>query len=110
MCIHCHKVEAGADVKQVCAIAALAASDWDPMALRTELNDQGIGPILEEVETRMERHHQPQPHIQKLLGPIEISHCEEWLTRAPLRIRQQMIKDSPDNSPKNRVNYMLDHQ
>jgi hypothetical protein len=32
--------------------AAIAAADWDPAALRTEqLNDQDIGPILEEAQT-----------------------------------------------------------
>jgi hypothetical protein len=45
-CTHCHTVEAWADVKQVRAIAAVAAA-----ALRKELNYQDIGPILEEVET-----------------------------------------------------------
>jgi hypothetical protein len=51
-CTHCHKVEARADVKQIQAIAAVAADGWDPAALRTEeLNDQNIGPIPEEVET-----------------------------------------------------------
>jgi hypothetical protein len=51
-CIHCHKVEAMADVKQVRAISTVAAACWGPAALRTEqLNDQDIWPILEEVET-----------------------------------------------------------
>jgi hypothetical protein len=41
-----------ADIKQVWAFAAVAAAIWDPAALRTEqLNDQDIGPILEEVQT-----------------------------------------------------------
>jgi hypothetical protein len=49
---HCHKVEAHADIKQVRAAAAVAAAIWDPATLRTDqLNDQDIGPILEEVET-----------------------------------------------------------
>jgi hypothetical protein len=51
VCTHCYKVEVGADVKQVLGIAAVAAAGWDPGALRTELNDKDIGPILEEVET-----------------------------------------------------------
>jgi hypothetical protein len=51
-CTHCHKIEAQADVKQVRAIAAVAAGDWDLAALRTEqLNDLDIGPLLQEVET-----------------------------------------------------------
>jgi hypothetical protein len=50
-CTHCHKVEVRADVTQARTIAAVAAADWDPAALRTEqLNDQEIRPIMEEVE------------------------------------------------------------
>jgi hypothetical protein len=56
---HCHKVKARADVKKVRAIVAIAAGGWDIAALRRELlNDQGIGPILEKIDTtapRMER-------------------------------------------------------
>jgi hypothetical protein len=51
-CTHCHKVEAGAYVKQIRAIAVVAGAGWDPVALRTEqLNDPDIGPILQEIET-----------------------------------------------------------
>jgi hypothetical protein len=51
-CTHCHKFEARANVKQVRALTAVAATDWDSAALRREqLNDKDIGPILEEVET-----------------------------------------------------------
>jgi hypothetical protein len=35
-CIDCHKVETRADIKQVQAIAAIAAAGWDPAALRSE--------------------------------------------------------------------------
>jgi hypothetical protein len=49
-----------ADVKQVRAVATVAAADWDLAALRREqVNEQDIVPILEEVETRpprMEQH------------------------------------------------------
>jgi hypothetical protein len=46
-CNHCHK-----DLKQVRAIAAVETVGWDQTGLRREqLNDQGIGPILEEVES-----------------------------------------------------------
>jgi hypothetical protein len=48
---HCHEVEARADVEQVHAIAVVAAAGQDSAALRRELNDQDIGPILEEEET-----------------------------------------------------------
>jgi hypothetical protein len=52
-CTHCHKVKAQADIKRIQAIVAVAATRWDPAALRREqLNDQDIGLILEEVETR----------------------------------------------------------
>jgi hypothetical protein len=51
-CTHCHKVEAGADVKQVQDIAAVAAAGYNPAALRTEqLNYQDTGSILWEAET-----------------------------------------------------------
>jgi hypothetical protein len=51
-CTHCQNVEVRAGVKQVWAIAAVAAAWWDPVALRTEqLNDPDIGHILQEVET-----------------------------------------------------------
>jgi hypothetical protein len=49
---HCHKVEAWADVKQVRAIAAVAAASWDSVALRSEqLQDPDVGPLLQEAET-----------------------------------------------------------
>jgi hypothetical protein len=45
-CTHCHKVD-----KQIRAISALPAAEWDPLVLRTEhLNDTDIGPILQDVE------------------------------------------------------------
>jgi hypothetical protein len=48
-CMHCQKVDASADIKQVRAIAA----GRDPATLRTEqLNNPEIGPILQEVEPR----------------------------------------------------------
>jgi hypothetical protein len=46
-----HKIEVQVDIKQVEAIVAVATASWDPAALRREqLNNQDIGPILEEVE------------------------------------------------------------
>jgi hypothetical protein len=52
-CTHCHKVEARADIKQIQAIAAIAAVGWDWMTLRTEqLNELDIGPIPQDLETR----------------------------------------------------------
>jgi hypothetical protein len=70
------KVEAWAEVKLVRAIATMAIDGWDPVPLRREqLDDPDVGPILQEVETG---HRQPQPHIQKLLGPMEIPHGEGW--------------------------------
>jgi hypothetical protein len=70
------KVEAWAEVKLVRTIAAVAIDGWDPVPLRRDqLDDPDVGPILQEVETG---HHQPQPHIQKLLGPMEIPHGKEF--------------------------------
>jgi hypothetical protein len=49
---HSHKVEVQADIKQVRAVAAVAAAIWNPATLRTDqLNNHDIGPVLEEVET-----------------------------------------------------------
>jgi hypothetical protein len=46
---HCHKVEAWSGIKHVLAVAAVPAAGWDPSILRMkQLNDQDIGPILEE--------------------------------------------------------------
>jgi hypothetical protein len=40
------------DIEQVQAVVAVDAAGRDPVALNTEqLNNQDIGPILEEVET-----------------------------------------------------------
>jgi predicted anti-sigma-YlaC factor YlaD len=50
-CTHCRNIKAQADINQVQATAAVAAAGWDPVTLRTELNDYGTGPILEDVET-----------------------------------------------------------
>jgi hypothetical protein len=81
-CSHCQKVEAKAEAKQVRAIAAVAADGWDPIALRREqLDDTDIGPILQDVETGQRR---PQPHVQKLLGPVEIPCSKGWRTGMPL--------------------------
>jgi hypothetical protein len=50
--MHCYKVEAGADIKQIRLIAAVATAGWDPATMRMEqLNDPAIGPILQEAET-----------------------------------------------------------
>jgi hypothetical protein len=47
-CIHCQRVEVWAEVNQVWAVAT---NGCDPAALRRDqLNDQDMGPILEEVE------------------------------------------------------------
>jgi hypothetical protein len=38
---------------------------------------------------------------------MEIPRCEEQHTRAPLRIRRRTIKNSPDNSPSEKVKGVL---
>jgi hypothetical protein len=45
---HCQKVEAWEEVKQVRAIAAVAADGLDPAVIRDQLEDHDVGPILEE--------------------------------------------------------------
>jgi hypothetical protein len=54
--MHCHKIEAWADIRQIRTVAAVAAEGWDPVTLRMEqLNDPEIGHILEVVETGRHR-------------------------------------------------------
>jgi hypothetical protein len=70
-----------------------------------QLNDQDIGPILEEIEIRQHPEwkdisdRSPPTSIEELLGPMEIPHCEERHTKASLGIHQQTIKNSCDYSP-----------
>jgi hypothetical protein len=45
----------------------------------------------------VERRRLPEPHLQMLLGRMEIAVCEEWLTRAPLGICRRPIRYSPDS-------------
>jgi hypothetical protein len=49
---HCHNVELRAELKQLRAISALLASDWDPLVLiKEQITDRDIGSILQEVES-----------------------------------------------------------
>jgi hypothetical protein len=51
-CTHCHKVEIRAEIKEIRATSTLPATEWDPLVLRREQqNDTDIGPIQREVET-----------------------------------------------------------
>jgi hypothetical protein len=76
-----------ADVKQVRAIAVVDAASWDPAALRRELNDRDIGPILEESEPGQHPVGKTSPTAaphRKAIGSNENTHCEERHTRMPL--------------------------
>jgi hypothetical protein len=100
---HCHKVEAQADVKQVGAVAAAAVASWDPATPKPDqLNDQDIGPILEEVETGQ------CPEWKYIAGrsPIYKSYWAQWKS---LVVRNGILdphwefagrhsKNRPDNS------------
>jgi hypothetical protein len=72
------------------SIAAVAASDWDTAALRTEQpNDQNTGPILQKVETGQHPEWKDildRSPTYKILRLIKITCCEERHTRAPLII------------------------
>lgn len=49
---HCQKVDVLAEVRKVRGVAAIATDHWDPAVLRMDhLNDQDMGPILQEGET-----------------------------------------------------------
>jgi hypothetical protein len=66
--MHCHKVEAQADITQVWAIAAVAAAGWDPATLENRAIKQPTDRThstggRNRAATRMERHRRPQPHI-----------------------------------------------
>jgi hypothetical protein len=100
-CTHCHKVEAPADVKQVRAIATVAAAGRDPATLRTKRPRHRAHPTgsTNRAATGEERHCRPQPHVQNLLGSVEIARCEKIHFRAQLGIRQRTISNSPNSSP-----------
>jgi hypothetical protein len=75
MTMHWYKVELRADVKQVRAIAAIAAAVWDPAALRTEQqNDRrrAYSTRSGNRTTGVEIHRRTHPYLQKLLGSVEI--------------------------------------
>jgi hypothetical protein len=82
----CHRVEAWADVKQVRAIAAVAAAVWDPAALRTEqLNNPEIGPILQEVETG------PRP-VWKDIADRSPTYKSYWAQWKSLAVRNGILE------------------
>ncbi|PNF37388.1 hypothetical protein B7P43_G16132 [Cryptotermes secundus] len=45
----------------------------------------------------MAGHRGSESHVQKLLGPVEIAHCEKQRTTARLGIHQRKTSSSPDN-------------
>jgi hypothetical protein len=84
---------------QTRALAVVAAAGWDRASgseIRTERPGHGAytGGTRDRTASRMERHHRLQPHVQKLLGPVEIPHCEE----------------SADGGSKCWPNYVVDRQ
>jgi hypothetical protein len=52
---------------------------------------------------RIERHRWPHHHVQKLLGPMEITHCEEGHIRASIGIRRRTIINSQVNSSSKQI-------
>jgi hypothetical protein len=111
-CVHCHKVEALADVKHIRGIAAVAAASWDPVALRWEqLNDKDIGTILEEEETGR----RPERKDIADRSPTYKSYWNQWKS---LAVRNGILerhcestnrqpKIAQINLPRCRVNDML---
>jgi hypothetical protein len=60
-----------------------------------QLNDKDVGPVLEETDWTMpglERQSWPQPYVQGLLGPMEVSHIKGWHTGAPLVVTSRWSK------------------
>jgi hypothetical protein len=78
-CTHCHEFGARADIKQVQAIAAVAAPGWDPATLRTDqLHHPDMGPILQEMETGQ------RPEWKDIAdrSPTYKSYCAQWKSLA----------------------------
>jgi hypothetical protein len=85
-CTSCHKVEARADVKQVRAIAAVAAAGWDPAALRKEqLTDPDIGPVIHGVETG-------QRPEWKDIADCNPTYKSYWAQRKSLAVRNSILE------------------
>jgi hypothetical protein len=73
-----------------------ATKSRDAAALRTkQLNNQGTGTILQEVESGQ----RPEYKDNSSRSPVEILRCAEWHAKVPLGIRRRTIKNSPSNSP-----------
>jgi hypothetical protein len=71
--------------KQVWAVVDLAAAGWDPAALRRgELNDQNIGPILEEIETG-------QRPEWKDIADCSLTYKSYWAQYKSLAMRNGML-------------------
>jgi hypothetical protein len=49
--------------------------------------------------TGIEIYRRPQPHVQKLLGSVEVARYEKRQTRAQLGIRQRTIYNNPNSYP-----------
>jgi hypothetical protein len=83
-----------------------------PAGSRTERTGHGAqsGRSRDGTVPRMGIHCRPQPHEQRLLGPVEIPRCEERHTRAPLGIRRRTTKNSPDSSPSEHSERSVDRQ
>jgi hypothetical protein len=55
----------------------------------------------------MEKHRELQPHVQKLLGSVEIARCEKRHTSVQLGIRQRTIHKAQIVIPRRRVKDVL---
>jgi hypothetical protein len=57
---------------------------------RDQLDDQDMGPILQETGGTVpgiERYCRLKPDVQGLMGPVEVSHSKRWHTGLPLGVR-----------------------
>jgi hypothetical protein len=100
---HCHNIEARADIKQIRSISAVAAAGRDPVtengAIKRPRHTAHSTGGRNRAATGMEKYHRPQPHVQKLLGSVEVARCEKRHTRAQLGIRQRTMYNSPNSHP-----------
>jgi hypothetical protein len=97
MCNHCQHFEARAGRHQAdmsycrCSRSRLRSRGFENKTERPGHRAYSAG-IAYQTVVKRERRGRLQPHVKKLLGPKEISRCEERHIRASLGIRRERSK------------------
>jgi hypothetical protein len=89
-CSHCQKIEQQGKGLKMHIITTTAADGWDRASLRREQLADKLRPLLQEAEAGQRR---SQPHLQELLGSVEVPSGEGWRAGAPLGICTWKDKD-----------------